>query len=61
MAVKLGKALGQEVTVISTSANKEKEAKEVLGADHFIISKDPEAMAVSIPNWSGWRKGWVPM
>ena len=46
MAVKLGKALGQEVTVISTSANKEKEAREVLGADHFIISKDPKAMAV---------------
>ena len=40
MAVKLGKAFGLQVTVISTSPKKEKEAKEDLGEDHFIISKD---------------------
>jgi len=40
MVVKLGKAFGLQVTVISRSPKKEKEAREVLGADHFIISKD---------------------
>ncbi|XP_057869466.2 mannitol dehydrogenase [Cryptomeria japonica] len=44
MAVKLGKAFGLHVTVISTSPNKEKEAKEVLGADDFLISKDANQM-----------------
>ncbi len=38
---------GQEVTVISTSAKKEKEAREVLKADHFVISKDEAQMSVS--------------
>ena len=32
--------------MISTSPNKEKEARERLGADHFIVSKDDKAMAV---------------
>ena len=40
---------GQEVTVISTSVRKEKEAREVLKADHFIISKDEAQMSVSFP------------
>eukprot|EP01018_Ginkgo_biloba_P015602 Gb_09488 [translate_table: standard] len=44
MAVKFGKAFGLEVTVISTSPSKEKEAREVLGADHFLISKDEKQM-----------------
>lgn len=44
MAVRFGKAFGLQVTVISTSPNKEKEAKEVLGADHFLISKDEKQM-----------------
>ena len=44
MAVKLGKAFGLQVTVISTSPKKEKEAREDLGADHFIISKDEKQM-----------------
>lgn len=35
-----------EVTVISTSPKKEKEAREHLGADRFIISKDEKQMAV---------------
>jgi cinnamyl-alcohol dehydrogenase len=46
MAVKFGKAFGMTVTVFSTSPAKEKEAREVLGADHFIVSKDPEQMKV---------------
>uniref|UniRef100_A0A0D6R6M3 Enoyl reductase (ER) domain-containing protein n=1 Tax=Araucaria cunninghamii TaxID=56994 RepID=A0A0D6R6M3_ARACU len=44
MAVKFGKAFGLHVTVISTSPKKEKEAKEILGADHFLISKDEKQM-----------------
>ncbi len=39
-------ALGLHVTVISTSPKKEKEAREHLGADNFIVSKDDEQMAV---------------
>ena len=35
-----------EVTVISTSPHKEKEARERLGADNFIVSKNQEQMAV---------------
>lgn len=45
MAVKFGKAFGMKVTVISTSSRKEKEAKELLGADHFLVSKDEKQMA----------------
>lgn len=43
MGVKFGIALGAEVTVFSTSPNKEAAAKE-LGAHHFIVSKNEEAM-----------------
>ncbi|XP_010241688.1 PREDICTED: probable cinnamyl alcohol dehydrogenase 9 isoform X2 [Nelumbo nucifera] len=41
IAVKLGKAFGLKVTVISTSPHKEAEATERLGADSFIVSRDP--------------------
>ncbi|GJZ69678.1 probable cinnamyl alcohol dehydrogenase 6 [Tanacetum coccineum] len=44
IAVKFGKAFGHHVSVISTSPSKEKEAKQGLGADDFIISTDPEQM-----------------
>nr|ABK26008.1 unknown [Picea sitchensis] len=44
MAVKFGKAFGLKVTVISTSPQKEKEAREHLGADNFLISKDQKQM-----------------
>jgi alcohol dehydrogenase (NADP+) len=37
MAVKIAKAMGAEVTVFSTSANKETDAKR-LGAKHFVLS-----------------------
>jgi len=43
MAVKFGVALGAEVTVFSTSPNKEEDAKK-LGAHHFVVSKDEEQM-----------------
>ena len=48
MAVKFGKAFGLQVTVISTSPNKENEAIEVLGADHFLISKDEKQMQAAV-------------
>lgn len=41
VAVKLGKAFGLIVTVISTSLNKEEEAINKLGADAFLVSSDP--------------------
>lgn len=44
VAVKFGKAFGHHVTIISTSSSKEKEAKERLGADDFIISTNYEQM-----------------
>lgn len=44
MAVKIAKAMGAEVTVFSTSPNKEQDAKK-LGAKNFIVSKDPNNFA----------------
>lgn len=44
MAVKLAKAMGAEVTVFSTSPQKEKDAKK-LGAKHFVVTKDPQNFA----------------
>lgn len=46
MAVKFGVALGAEVTVISTSASKSKDAQR-LGAHDFIVSSDPDAVSRS--------------
>ena len=43
MAVKLAAAFGAEVTVLSTSDNKEADAKR-LGAHHFVNSKDQDKM-----------------
>ncbi|GAB4031732.1 NAD(P)-dependent alcohol dehydrogenase [Spirosoma gilvum] len=43
MAVKFGVAFGAEVTVLSTSPNKE-EAAQKLGAHHFVVTKDEEQM-----------------
>jgi uncharacterized zinc-type alcohol dehydrogenase-like protein len=43
MGVKIAKAMGADVTVFSTSPKKQEDARR-LGAKHFIISKDPEAM-----------------
>ncbi|CAL5035019.1 unnamed protein product [Urochloa decumbens] len=44
IAVKFGKAFGLRVTVVSTSPVKEKEAREVLKADDFIVSTDQKQM-----------------
>nr|ACU18356.1 unknown [Glycine max] len=44
IAVKFGKAFGHHVTVISTSPSKEPEAKQRLGADHFILSSNPKQL-----------------
>ncbi|XP_059636100.1 probable cinnamyl alcohol dehydrogenase 6 [Cornus florida] len=44
VAVKMGKAFGNHVTVISTSPSKEKEAKEHLHADDFIVSTNQQHM-----------------
>ncbi|KAF7834189.1 putative mannitol dehydrogenase [Senna tora] len=41
IAVKIGKAFGLKVTVISTSQKKEDEAINKLGADAFLVSSDP--------------------
>lgn len=41
MAVKFGVAFGAEVTVLSTSQNKEEDAKR-LGAHHFVVTKDEQ-------------------
>ncbi|SEW51797.1 NAD(P)-dependent alcohol dehydrogenase [Chitinophaga arvensicola] len=46
MAVKFGVAFGAEVTVLSTSPNKEAAAK-TLGAHHFVVSKDAQQMAAA--------------
>ena len=44
MAVKFGVAFGAEVTVLSTSADKEAAAK-ALGAHHFVVTKDAAQVA----------------
>ncbi|BBN11777.1 hypothetical protein MPTK1_5g14650 [Marchantia polymorpha subsp. ruderalis] len=44
IALKFAKALGMHATVISTSPAKEKMAREELGADNFIVSKDTKQM-----------------
>ncbi|KAL0314524.1 UNVERIFIED_CONTAM: 8-hydroxygeraniol dehydrogenase [Sesamum angustifolium] len=44
VAVKFAKAFGTMVTVISTSVGKKKEALESLGADAFVVSRDPAEM-----------------
>ena len=55
MAVKFGKAMGMEVTVISSSAGKREEAVSRLGADRFLLSTDEEEMkkAMVRDTWFG--------
>ena len=52
VAVKFGKAFGMKVTVISTSPSKRQEAIEHLGADEFLVSREPEQMKVRRHIWS---------
>lgn len=44
MGVKIAKALGHHVTVISSSDKKKQEALEHLGADQYLVSSDVTAM-----------------
>lgn len=44
VAVKFAKAFGLKVTVISTSPSKKDEAINRLGADEFLVSRDPDQM-----------------
>ncbi|GAV84218.1 ADH_zinc_N domain-containing protein/ADH_N domain-containing protein [Cephalotus follicularis] len=53
MAVKFAKAMGVNVTVISTSPNKKKEAIEHLGADSFLVSRDQDQMQAAIGTLDG--------
>ncbi|XP_009615339.1 8-hydroxygeraniol dehydrogenase-like [Nicotiana tomentosiformis] len=53
MAVKFAKAFGCKVTVISTSVNKKDEAIERLGADSFLLSRDPEQMQAAASTLDG--------
>jgi len=53
MAVKMGKAFGMHVTVISTHDGKKEDAMTNLGADDFIVSKDEKAMAAAQGKFNG--------
>ena len=46
MGVLLAKKMGNHVTVISSSNKKEALAKEI-GADNYVVSKDPESMSAN--------------
>ncbi|KAJ0097330.1 hypothetical protein Patl1_28362 [Pistacia atlantica] len=48
VAVIFAKAFGARVTVISTSPSKMKEALEHLGADLFLVSRDPEQLQAAM-------------
>ncbi|GMP32546.1 hypothetical protein CsSME_00006251 [Camellia sinensis var. sinensis] len=52
-AVKFAKAFGVKVTVISTSPDKKKEAIERLGADSFLVSRDPTQMQLVMGTMDG--------
>ncbi|KAG9130972.1 hypothetical protein Leryth_006765 [Lithospermum erythrorhizon] len=53
VAVKFAKAFGANVTVISTSARKEKEAKKQLGVDSFLVSVDAQKMQAAMGTLDG--------
>ncbi|KAF7130371.1 hypothetical protein RHSIM_Rhsim10G0174500 [Rhododendron simsii] len=53
VAVKFAKAFGAIVTVISTSPRKKQEAIEVLGADSFIVSTNPDEMQAAMGTLDG--------
>jgi len=44
MGVKIAKAMGHHITVISSSDKKREEALEHLGADEYLVSSDGEGM-----------------
>ncbi|CAI9111396.1 OLC1v1011617C2 [Oldenlandia corymbosa var. corymbosa] len=53
VAVKFAKALGAKVTVISTSDRKKDEALNHLGADNFLVSRNPEEMQAAVGTLDG--------
>jgi cinnamyl-alcohol dehydrogenase len=53
VAVKFAKAMGANVTVISTSPNKKKEALESLGADSFLVSRQEDQMQSAMGTMDG--------
>ncbi|NP_001141363.1 Probable cinnamyl alcohol dehydrogenase 8D [Zea mays] len=53
LAVRFGKAFGMKVTVISTSLGKRDEALGRLGADAFLVSRDPEQMRAAAGTLDG--------
>ncbi|KAG8497378.1 hypothetical protein CXB51_008600 [Gossypium anomalum] len=53
LAVKFAKAMGTNVTVISTSPSKQKEALENLGADSFLVSRDQDQLQAAIGTLDG--------
>ncbi|KAI8104792.1 hypothetical protein M9434_003344 [Picochlorum sp. BPE23] len=53
MAVKIGKAMGMHVTVVSTHDGKKSIAMEGLGADSFLVSKDEVAMQEAAGTFDG--------
>ncbi|KMT09299.1 hypothetical protein BVRB_6g133980 [Beta vulgaris subsp. vulgaris] len=53
MAVKFAKAFGAKVTVISTSPNKKDEAVNRLGADSFLVSRDPQQLQAAVGTMDG--------
>ena len=48
MGVKIAKAMGHHVTVISSSDKKREEAMEHLGADEYLVSSDVESMQKAV-------------
>ncbi|XP_020265557.1 probable cinnamyl alcohol dehydrogenase [Asparagus officinalis] len=48
MGVKIAKAMGHHVTVISSSDKKRKEAMDDLGADAYLVSSDEAQMATAL-------------
>jgi len=53
MAVKFAKAFGAKVTVISTSPSKKEEAVNRLGADSFLVSRDPQQLQAAVGTMDG--------
>ncbi|XP_068656194.1 probable mannitol dehydrogenase [Aristolochia californica] len=53
VTVKFAKAFGAKVTVISTSPAKKQEAIERLGADAFLVSRDPEQLQGAMGTMDG--------
>ncbi|KAF5203760.1 Cinnamyl alcohol dehydrogenase [Thalictrum thalictroides] len=53
VAVKFAKAFGMKVTVISTSISKKEEAIDRLGADDFLVSRDPDQMQAAVGTLDG--------